>query len=434
MSGGDWRTITIGRVETETMSEELKKCPFCGGPAYYTESVNGSLIVTVGCDRCGVHVKAVKDGYGENPRISKDIVAVWNSRAEVERLQKWIGDLQSGMYVNCVYCGYQYGPKETTPVTMADALKAHIEVCEKHPMSALRQETERLKSALQAIKKHALHPWETTHPPYLYQAALRTIAIAVDEILDRSKGNLAGEVCGKQSMSALKREFEEARKNLEIMDSMAADKNRLTLELAEARKSLVNLIQELEDEYSADRDIIATSAKVQEENDHLRGDLEQLEKKSACYRAILEALEFPRLDDYSDPEFARMIGKKTLQVIQDKDATIGVLTAAVDTRTRDKETLQEELEQLKRDTREVCICAAVRLPGGCITRGHRHEDCFQRMLDRKIDRTDSVQGFITSRNRFVDRAAGRRLQDAAGLTSADPEGYEPGTLLSEDLY
>ena len=58
---------------------------------------------------------------------------------EIERLQAWVSDLQSGMYINCVYCGHRYGPGETTPVSMADALKAHIETCPKHPMSALRR-------------------------------------------------------------------------------------------------------------------------------------------------------------------------------------------------------------------------------------------------------------------------------------------------------
>ena len=58
--------------------------------------------------------------------------------ARVVQLEQWIKDLQSGMYVNCVYCGHRYGPGETTPVSMADALKSHIEICPKHPMSALR--------------------------------------------------------------------------------------------------------------------------------------------------------------------------------------------------------------------------------------------------------------------------------------------------------
>lgn len=67
---------------------------------------------------------------------------------EVERLRSWVNDLQSGMYVNCVYCGHRYGPRETTPATMADALKAHVERCPAHPMLALKAENERLRAAL----------------------------------------------------------------------------------------------------------------------------------------------------------------------------------------------------------------------------------------------------------------------------------------------
>lgn len=65
--------------------------------------------------------------------------------SEVERLTRWVEDLHSGMFVNCVYCGHQYGPGETTPVSMADALKAHVEKCAHHPMSALRETVERLE-------------------------------------------------------------------------------------------------------------------------------------------------------------------------------------------------------------------------------------------------------------------------------------------------
>ena len=64
-------------------------------------------------------------------------------RAENERLTAWVEDLQFGMYVNCVYCGHRYGPGETTPVSMADALKEHVEQCPEHPMSALRAEVDR---------------------------------------------------------------------------------------------------------------------------------------------------------------------------------------------------------------------------------------------------------------------------------------------------
>ena len=58
--------------------------------------------------------------------------------AEIQRLRQWVNDLQSGMYVNCVYCGHRYGPEDKVPSSMADALKAHIEQCPEHPMSHLK--------------------------------------------------------------------------------------------------------------------------------------------------------------------------------------------------------------------------------------------------------------------------------------------------------
>ncbi len=73
-------------------------------------------------------------------------------RAEVERLQQWIHDLQSGMYINCVYCGHRYGPADNVPATMADVLKKHVEQCPKHPMSELRAERDELKRELEAAR------------------------------------------------------------------------------------------------------------------------------------------------------------------------------------------------------------------------------------------------------------------------------------------
>lgn len=55
-----------------------------------------------------------------------------------ERLRKWVDDLQSGMYINCVYCGHRYGPQDKVPTSMADVLKEHVEQCPEHPMSKLR--------------------------------------------------------------------------------------------------------------------------------------------------------------------------------------------------------------------------------------------------------------------------------------------------------
>ena len=73
---------------------------------------------------------------------------------EIARLKQWINDLQSGMYINCVYCGHRYGPSKDTPVAMAEVLKQHIEVCPEHPMSKLRVKYETLLNACKtAIRK-----------------------------------------------------------------------------------------------------------------------------------------------------------------------------------------------------------------------------------------------------------------------------------------
>jgi hypothetical protein len=64
---------------------------------------------------------------------------------ELERYKQWVNDLQSGMYINCVYCGHRYGPADEVPATMADALKEHIEQCPEHPMSKAHAEVERLR-------------------------------------------------------------------------------------------------------------------------------------------------------------------------------------------------------------------------------------------------------------------------------------------------
>ena len=67
-------------------------------------------------------------------------------REEAERHQIWVNDLQSGMYINCAYCGHRYGPENKVPASMADVLKEHIEKCPEHPMSKLRAELKQVKA------------------------------------------------------------------------------------------------------------------------------------------------------------------------------------------------------------------------------------------------------------------------------------------------
>lgn len=69
---------------------------------------------------------------------------------ENERLRQWINDLQSGMYINCVYCGHRYGPEDEVPASMADVLKKHIEECPEHPMSKMKAKLDHIEWA--AIK------------------------------------------------------------------------------------------------------------------------------------------------------------------------------------------------------------------------------------------------------------------------------------------
>lgn len=98
------------------------------------------------------------------------------------------------------------------------------------------------------------------------------------------------------------------------------------------------------------------------------------------------------------------------------------------------EILDAILENEQTD-QEVCICAAVISDSGKIYRGHRHRDCYSAMREEGDKMAiDDKEGFITSKNRFVGRMEGRKLQDLAGIKSAAPEGYQNGTLYSEDLY
>jgi DNA-directed RNA polymerase subunit RPC12/RpoP len=58
---------------------------------------------------------------------------------EILKLKQWISDLQSNMYVNCVYCGYRAGEQGKVP---AQALMDHIAQCPKHPLTAMKKRAE----------------------------------------------------------------------------------------------------------------------------------------------------------------------------------------------------------------------------------------------------------------------------------------------------
>lgn len=82
------------------------------------------------------NLREERDRYLEDRHTFSDMLD--EARNERDKLETWVNDLQSGMYINCVNCGHRYGPK--VPATMADVLKEHIEQCPEHPMSALKAE------------------------------------------------------------------------------------------------------------------------------------------------------------------------------------------------------------------------------------------------------------------------------------------------------
>lgn len=96
--------------------------------------------------------------YSGHDFIDKKSDIIHILKKENERLKEHISDLQSGTYINCVYCGHRYGPKETTPSSMADILKEHIENCVEHPLYKLKKEFKdklnEIKIELDSVKKN----------------------------------------------------------------------------------------------------------------------------------------------------------------------------------------------------------------------------------------------------------------------------------------
>lgn len=82
---------------------------------------------------------------------------------------------------------------------------------------------------------------------------------------------------------------------------------------------------------------------------------------------------------------------------------------------------------------EICICAAWKAKDDKIYRGHRHMHCLDAMEDATTKPTKE-QGFITSKNRFVNKYEGYQLQITAGIKSIARGGYKGERLFSEDLY
>ena len=76
---------------------------------------------------------------------------------------------------------------------------------------------------------------------------------------------------------------------------------------------------------------------------------------------------------------------------------------------------------------------------GVVVSGWRHGNCIYQMVAitglRSIpaEAGEEAQGFLTNKNRFVDREEGYDIAEAAGQLNERPRGSSR-TLYSEDLY
>jgi len=117
---------------------------------------------------------------------------------ERDRLRKRVSDLQSGMCINCVYCGHRYGPKRNTPVSMADVLKEHVEKCPEHPMSKIKKELERSKITINSLTEDCSKFRDASHIDQLKRVKTQ-LATDISLLSDWIKEDdiMKGKVCEK---------------------------------------------------------------------------------------------------------------------------------------------------------------------------------------------------------------------------------------------
>lgn len=81
--------------------------------------------------------------------------------AYIEHLKQWIRDLQSGQYINCIYCGHQFSPNDQE--VLADVLRRHVASCPEHPLAQLVAECQKIVDYIDgggqsiSVANHLLH-------------------------------------------------------------------------------------------------------------------------------------------------------------------------------------------------------------------------------------------------------------------------------------
>lgn len=97
------------------MSESLRPCPFCGGPAKIAET---ACYLAVGCEDCGVYIENAKS---KRPHI----IAAWNRRStsERERLVEKVVEAAKSHSAGIGYVGSE--PRHQRLKAVLAALQAH---------------------------------------------------------------------------------------------------------------------------------------------------------------------------------------------------------------------------------------------------------------------------------------------------------------------
>lgn len=76
----------------------------------------------------------------------------------------------------------------------------------------------------------------------------------------------------------------------------------------------------------------------------------------------------------------------------------------------------------------------INTPGGVVVCGHRHGHCISQILpltgERMYKLGDHIQGFLTNKNRFVDRVEGGKIW----MENGGKLEYSKTLLYSEDIY
>ena len=109
--------------------------------------------------------------------------------AELARYRRWVADLQSGMFISCVYCGHRYGPSDEHAATliedgatpsMQDALRAHIAECTEHPLARALAEKAELESRMEERIREGIERARYEQVDAWMQAELADFSMVVD--------------------------------------------------------------------------------------------------------------------------------------------------------------------------------------------------------------------------------------------------------------